>query len=114
MNNIVIEKLRKSLLTRFILLIVTALILIPVLIPITLVVSWGGNYLLFPNQSISGHHYDSAAELEVLWHDEATALGNSSPAQINSRLSQLKEHYPDASLFWVDSTGTTLNKINYR
>lgn len=102
------QKYRSSLLTRFILIIAVALLFIPVLIPISLIASWGVNRILYPMPKVERNPvYQSGKELESLWHKEALALSTSTPEEINKRLEELKTMYPDASLFWVDQTGTT-------
>ncbi|GGH35634.1 sensor histidine kinase [Paenibacillus segetis] len=102
------KKLRSSLLTRFILIIAAALLFIPVLIPFSLLASWGINRILYPPIPIVENRiYQSSAKLETIWHNEALALATSTPEDINKRLEELKQKYPDASLFWVDSEGTT-------
>lgn len=103
-----LQKYRSSLLTRFILIIAVALLFIPVLIPASFLASWAVNSIMYPHAPKVKHRiYESGTKLTSQWHKEALALATSTPEDINKRLEELKKMYPDASLFWVDSTGTT-------
>ncbi|WHX49276.1 HAMP domain-containing sensor histidine kinase [Paenibacillus woosongensis] len=103
-----LQRLRTSLLSRYVLIIVTALVFIPVLIPASFMASWAVNRMLMPGgQETYQLPYGSAYELEQMWHKHAKALAAASPAEIDARLSALKEEYPDAALFWVDGAGIT-------
>lgn len=103
-----IRKYRKTLMTRFILIIATALIFIPVLIPLSFLASWGVNTLLYPHkEAVQPRQYPPGNDIEAEWHVAASSLRDAHVEMINDRLRQLQQKYPDASLFWVDSTGTT-------
>lgn len=97
---------RRSLMSRYLLIVLLALLFIPVmfaLASLALVISAPVTRSLDTNTS----QYGSAADLESAWHQEAAMLANQSADQINQRLKELKEKYPDASLFWVDGDGGT-------
>lgn len=103
-------KFRNSLLSRYLIIIGFALVLVPILIPVSFAASWGVNRLLFPpapGTAETVRDYGSGLDLETMWHGEAQALGGKDPQVIDGRLRQLKLEYPDASLFWVDSAGQT-------
>ncbi|WP_211344424.1 sensor histidine kinase [Paenibacillus lentus] len=103
-----LQRLRTSLLSQYVLIIVTALVFIPVLIPASFAASWAVNQMLI----MSGQEnyqlpYGSAYELEQMWHQQAKALDGASSKEINAKLTALKREFPDASLFWVDGDGLT-------
>lgn len=103
-------KFRNSLLSRYLIIIATALIFIPVLLPVSFMASWGVNRLFFPapkEQAEPARSYGSGHDLQQMWHNEALGLGGKSAQQINARLKELRAKYPDASMFWVDTDGVT-------
>ncbi len=103
-----LQRLRTSLLSRYVLIIVTALVFIPVLIPASFAASWAVNRMLnLGGQDAFQLPYGSAYELEQMWHKQAKALAGASPEGINAKLAALKKEYPDATLFWVDGEGST-------
>ncbi|GAA0135287.1 HAMP domain-containing sensor histidine kinase [Paenibacillus sp. YSY-4.3] len=90
------------------LIIVTALVFIPVLIPASFMASWAVNrMLMLGGQENYQLPYGSAYELEQMWHKHAKALTGASPEEIDAKLTGLKEEYPDAALFWVDGESFT-------
>lgn len=75
-----LQRLRTSLLSRYVLIIVTALVFIPVLIPASFMASWAVNRMLMPGgQETYQLPYGSAYELEQMWHKHAKALAAASP-----------------------------------
>ncbi|MBO1510247.1 HAMP domain-containing sensor histidine kinase [Metabacillus bambusae] len=90
-------KLPSSLLTKYIILILCALLVWP-LIPAL---------YYFPTKFT--HHktlYDTK-ELEDKWKEEATNLNGATERMINQRLQAINKLYPSAELFWVNSSGET-------
>lgn len=103
-----LQRLRTSLLSRYVLIIVTALVFIPILIPASLAASWAVNRMLIMNgQENYQLPYGSAYKLEQMWHKQAKALDGASPEEIEAKLTALKQEFPDAALFWVDGEGFT-------
>lgn len=103
-------KFRNSLLSRYLIIIATALIFIPVLLPVSFIASWGVSRLFFPPAKVETEpvrSYGSGLDLEQMWHKEALALGGKSEQQIDARLKELRGDYPDAAMFWVDADGET-------
>ncbi|HZG84754.1 HAMP domain-containing sensor histidine kinase [Paenibacillus sp.] len=47
------------------------------------------------------------ADLERLWHEEASTLAGAPPGRVERRLAAWKESYPEASVVWVDASGRT-------
>lgn len=103
-------KFRNSLLSRYLIIIATALIFIPVLLPVSFMASWGVNRLFFPapkEQAEPARSYGSGHDLQQMWHNEALGLDGKSAQQIDARLKELRAKYPDAAMFWVDADGVT-------
>lgn len=98
-----LRKLHASLLSRYLLIIITALLFIPavlVIIPLTLNTMQEG----VPKEY---EKYQDIKELEKIWHKEAEGLLGSSPERINNRLRSLSSAYSLAAMFWVDGEGRT-------
>lgn len=103
-----IQRFRTSLLSRYVLIIVTALLFIPFLIPASFFASWTVSRLLNPDgPELYKPPYGSAHDLKQMWHQQASTLGGASPQEMDAKLTELKDQYPDASLFWVDGEGLT-------
>ncbi|AIQ50396.1 sensor histidine kinase [Paenibacillus sp. FSL R7-0331] len=98
---------RQSLLSRYLLIIMGALLFIPVGIPLTF-----AGYNLF---SISAADkppeeyelYSNISVLEKQWHQEALELSGQTAEAVDRRLKELSGSYPLAAVFWVDSQGQT-------
>ncbi len=97
------RKLHASLLSRYLLIIMTAMLFIPavlVIIPLTLNTA---------REEVPKEYekYQDIAEMEGIWHKEAAGLLGSSPESINNRLRALSSTYNLAAMFWVDGEGRT-------
>ncbi|MCR2804106.1 sensor histidine kinase [Paenibacillus soyae] len=98
---------RQSLLTRYILIVVSGFLFIPIIIPLASLVYMttsaigGGDDVRFTMK------YGNAGEVEMDWHAEARSLRGGRPDEVNARLRALADEYPEASLFWVDAEGQT-------
>ncbi|CAH1213666.1 Adaptive-response sensory-kinase SasA [Paenibacillus auburnensis] len=102
-----LRKLQSSLLTRYLLIIIVALLFIPVVLPLSLAGydmynSWAGEK---PPEEYA--LYSNIAGLEEMWHKEALELHGQIPEAISSRLQKLGRSYPLARMFWVDGQGKT-------
>ncbi|CAM3766333.1 HAMP domain-containing sensor histidine kinase [Cohnella lubricantis] len=99
--------LRNSLLTKYFLIVLSAMLILPIGFPAILVVmtlqAHGGDRL-------ADGVYNSSA-LEKMWHAEAAKLADASPESVDEALRRLKEQYPKAAMFWVDQTGATRLKL---
>ncbi|WP_342563992.1 HAMP domain-containing sensor histidine kinase [Paenibacillus sp. FSL R7-0345] len=98
---------QQSLLSRYLLIIVAALLFIPVGIPLTF-----AGYSLFNLQTVEKPPeeyklYSNIGALEEQWHQEALELSGQTPAAVDRRLEELSGSYPMASIFWVDGQGRT-------
>lgn len=109
-------RFKNSLLSRFVLIVVIAMVLLPIVLPLTFLASVGVSSLLFrPAQKDYTEknlpNYGTGIAIERLWHKEAVALNEKSPADKDQVLISVHEKYPEATLFWVDSEGNTQLKL---
>jgi len=96
----------QSLLSRYLLIILAALLFLPIVLPLSLVLySYLDRDKLAPVQSAETKLYKNGAELENMWHLEALHLQDAPSQEINDRLQQLSEKYSRALIFWVDGAG---------
>lgn len=104
-----IPKFSKSLMSRYVLIILVALLFVPVLVPASFVGSWLIDSLVLSGSR--GHQestpYSNGTTLSAAWHKEALLLKGKSEIEIAARLKELKQRYPDASLFRVTHEGRT-------
>ncbi|WP_238650756.1 sensor histidine kinase [Paenibacillus piscarius] len=101
------QLLSRSLLFRYLLILLAALLFVPVILPLTITL-----YSLFSGLSHEAppkeyELYSSVKKLEVLWHEEAERLLNQPPEAVSQRLRTLSETYHLARIFWVDGEGRT-------
>lgn len=94
-------KLRQSLLSKYLLIIMAAILILPFsIIGVPLLLS------LPPfQQHKEPNVYGSAADVEKRWHAEADMLSSASDEEISDALRKLEGTYPDAAMFWVDGWG---------
>lgn len=99
-------KFRQTLLSRYLLIILFAFLFIPIIFPVASIL-----YMLIQENTQTANmdylKYGSGKELTTIWHKQAAELTEKDPTQIDKRLHELKQTYPEASLFWVDSAGST-------
>lgn len=107
MKRIKFKKYKNSLLSRYTLIILTAIILIPIGLPISLVATNLIQGFIQQSPTTSNEYYGNTAHLESMWHKQAKQLDHASPETINATLRGLKQKYSKASLFWVDGDGKT-------
>jgi signal transduction histidine kinase len=93
-------KFRDSLLFRYMMIVLLALLFLPVVVSALSIL-----FTLFP--SPAELKYGSSDELQTVWHAEARRLDGADAAAVNARLRALKQRYADATLFWVDGEGRT-------
>ncbi|ALS25917.1 two-component system sensor histidine kinase [Paenibacillus sp. 32O-W] len=97
-------KLKHSLLNQYLLIILLAIVLVPVMFPLSITAV----YLFMPPEDLGGEEiYQFGAEMEKMWHNEARQLDGASAEEIDARLIRLKEKYEEASMYWVDGQGRT-------
>ncbi|MEK5068430.1 HAMP domain-containing sensor histidine kinase [Sporosarcina sp. FSL K6-1508] len=100
------KKLRNSLLTQYLVIIIVATMILPIGIPLLSIVF----YNITHQEDLSNRYYNGT-DLEEMWHETAKELTGASEAQIHSKLTELKSIYHEASIYWVDETGHTRDKF---
>jgi len=96
-------KVRRSLVTKYLLLILASLLMWPILPAI---------YYL-PDILLKQDVIHEPLEIEKMWEHAAEQLNEADEHTINETLGKIQEHYPKAKLFWVDKAGKT-HAINKR
>jgi signal transduction histidine kinase len=103
-----LSRFRQSLLSRYLFIIMAALLFLPIIFPVSYIMyNFFGGLFGKMGSSQAGEEalYTNAAQLERMWHMEALRLKDSSSEEINGRLSQLSKKYTRALMFWVDGEG---------
>jgi len=95
--------IRRSLVTKYLLLILASLFMWPILPAI---------YYL-PDILLKQDTIHEPLEIEKMWEHEAEQLNEANENTINEKLGKIQGHYPKAELFWVDKAGKT-HVINQR
>lgn len=100
-------RFRSSLLFRYLLIIVAAMVLLPIVLPITvltydILTEWEANL------KSKNSYYPSSTLTINSWHHEAIALKGATAEQISAHLRKIqRDAFPDSQIFWVDATGKT-------
>ncbi|WP_340006377.1 HAMP domain-containing sensor histidine kinase [Paenibacillus sp. FSL K6-0276] len=106
-----LDRIRKqrssSLLSGYLLIIVSALLFIPVVLPLSFAVYNMVNEATKGAPPVDTSLYSNIAALENMWHKEALHLENASTEAINERLHELSRKYTETTMFWVDGQGMT-------
>ncbi|MFD1736512.1 histidine kinase dimerization/phospho-acceptor domain-containing protein [Bacillus salitolerans] len=102
-------KLQLSLQTKYLLIIVGAILTIPFLFTILSFVIFLP--FLFVDKEEYGKVY-SGSELEEMWHYEARKLDGTNRNEIKEALARIHGNYEDAGMFWVDDKGITQFKLH--
>ncbi|WP_141430921.1 histidine kinase dimerization/phospho-acceptor domain-containing protein [Bacillus sp. 03113] len=101
-------KFQKSLLYKYLLIIICALLLLPFTFPLI-------SFLFFmPVETIFKENpniYNNGEDLEEMWHKEAKGLAGASDDEVSQKLNQLHKKYSKANMFWVDKEGITKLKL---
>ncbi|RIX60168.1 HAMP domain-containing protein [Paenibacillus nanensis] len=97
---------RQSLLSRYLLIVLSAFLFIPIIIPLASMIYFGVEAFDGQTDRIS-LKYGNANELEAAWHAEARTLHGADADEVDAKLRELKAKYPEASMFWVDADGST-------
>lgn len=96
-----------SLLSGYLLIIVSALLFIPVVLPLSFVFYNIVNDVSMGAPPVETSLYSNVGELEIMWHEEALRLEDAPTEAINKRIHELSLKYSEASMFWVDGQGMT-------
>lgn len=95
-------KLKDSLLSQYLLLVLSAMVVLPAaLLLVSMLITFAEQGTGNLNPSQAGHR------LESIWHTEAAALDGASPEQVDRTLERLRTAYPESRMFWVDREGAT-------
>ncbi|MFC5703925.1 histidine kinase dimerization/phospho-acceptor domain-containing protein [Cohnella faecalis] len=97
-------KLRQSLLSQYLLIVLAALLLLPLSSPlVSLLLYWPLRASVDPAEAL----YRDGEKLEKMWRSEAAKLEGAADGQVDETLRKLKIEYPRADMFWVDESGKT-------
>lgn len=96
-----------SLLKKYIFIILTAMILIPITFPLTGFIITQ----LWTNVIETEVDYDYQ-EIEEAWNDKASSLTEERPEEIQEMFLSMQKLYPEASMFWVDSQGKSHSPLS--
>ncbi len=100
------RKLRfgRSLMSRYILLILCAVLFVPVVLPLTSII-----YVVVVNNTSEGNEapYGDVTHISNLWSKESKKLDEATPAQMDKRMEQLHAQYPKSSMYRVNENGET-------
>ncbi|KGE19638.1 sensor histidine kinase [Paenibacillus wynnii] len=100
---------RQSLLFRYLLIIMVALLFLPIVFPLSYILYNFVNELIIDkptsNLTAEAELYTNGEKLEQMWHTEALQLKDASPEEVNEQLRQLSESYTSALMFWVNGQG---------
>ncbi|WP_138754925.1 sensor histidine kinase [Paenibacillus sinopodophylli] len=103
-------RFRQTLLSRYLLIILFAFLFIPIVLPIATFA-----YVIVQENvkraDDSYLKYGSSSEITAMWHEQAALLGQADAASVDRKLEELRLKYTEASLFWVDSSGTTMLQL---
>lgn len=107
MKNWLIFRFGRSLLSRYLLVVIMAILFIPILFTVPGLASWVVSEVIPTDKPLDTPLYETWTELEENWHHEARSLNGVSNVTMDASLKELQTKYPDASMFWVDEQGNT-------
>ncbi|WP_336764102.1 sensor histidine kinase [Paenibacillus sp. USHLN196] len=95
----------RSLMSRYIILILAAILFVPVVLPIISVI-----YIVVVNNTNTDREapYGDVTRISNLWSREAENLDGASEEEIRARLEQLHGTYPKSSMYRVNTSGETV------
>ncbi|WP_110114615.1 HAMP domain-containing sensor histidine kinase [Bacillus sp. CGMCC 1.16541] len=96
-------KFRQSLLAKYLIVVVVAILLLPLSIPTLSILLYMPPILY--NQGLKPH--EGPSDFEKKWHQQAKTLEGASDEEVNASLLVFQQRYPHAELFWVDESGET-------
>ncbi|KRG15892.1 hypothetical protein ACA30_04795 [Virgibacillus soli] len=92
--------LRHSLLVRYLLIILFAVLFIPIIFPLSIVVWYS-----FDEADVNQLNGE---DLEKWWHQEAGKLTSLDEEEVKKKLTEFQKKYHASTVFWVDDNGTLL------
>ncbi|NMI05189.1 hypothetical protein HF638_14510 [Paenibacillus sp. SZ31] len=101
------RKLRfgRSLMSRYIILILAAVLFVPVVLPIISIIYVVVVNNTNPNQAAP---YGDVTRISNLWSREAEKLDGASDEEVSTRLKQIHQKYPKSSMYRVNARGETV------
>lgn len=99
-------KWRNSLLVKYLLIVLLAMMIWPLIFPLAAIV-YNLPRFLSHSEASEPNPYANGNQLEKMWHTEAEKLAGANGSEVDERLRQLREQYTSAAMFWVDGTGKT-------
>lgn len=100
-------RFRNSLTSQYLAIVLSAMLLVPILFPITTSIYFLITVSINNLPPASSSPYSNGSQLASIWHKEAASLDGASPQQINESLEKLRDTYPKINMFWVDAQGRT-------
>ncbi|WP_232278377.1 HAMP domain-containing sensor histidine kinase [Paenibacillus sp. 481] len=97
----------RSMLAKYMLIVLGALLVWPLVFPITALITNLPLLLSDQNDHEAKNIYANGERIEQEWHQTAGKLKAIAPEEIKLALHEMKRQYPKAQFFWVDSTGHT-------
>lgn len=101
------DPFRNSLMSRYLLIVILAMVFLPVVFPTVSLLFAVSTSWLSDKPEIT-LPYGSAREIELRWHEEARMMKDRSDEEIKSLLVTLAKEYNEAHLFWVNSDGAIM------
>ncbi|MGQ8873791.1 ATP-binding protein [Paenibacillus sp. TSA_86.1] len=97
-------KFGRSLMSRYMLLILAAFLFVPVVVPLVATV-----FIVIINNAtpIEEAPYGDADRITSLWISESKKLGGASDQMIEKRMKELQENFPKSAMYRVDAAGRT-------
>ncbi|MHA7581033.1 HAMP domain-containing sensor histidine kinase [Paenibacillus vandeheii] len=94
----------RTLMSRYILLILAAVLFVPVILPVTSII-----YVVVVNNTNKENTapYGDSTKISNLWTRESEKLDGATSEKINQRMEQLHRKYPKSSMYRVDQKGET-------
>ena len=97
------KRIRNSLLAKYVLIIICAMIIIPFSVPVLALIT-------FNMEEEYDNPYQHGEQLEAMLKEEAKKLSGADEKEIESTLQEIGEEYDKSVLFWVDREGRTRDK----
>lgn len=96
------RRLKHSLLSKYLMIVLGAITLMPVsVIVVTLLISPLRDTIHPPPSQLY-----NGVDLAEMWHAEARQLSAADPERIDDKLMAIQADYPESTVFWVDAEGT--------
>lgn len=95
---------RNSLMSRYLLIVILAMVFLPVVFPMASLFFVVSTSWLSDKTEVT-LPYGRTSEIESKWHEEAKMMKDRSDEEIESSLFKLAQEYEEAHLFWVDTEG---------